>query len=132
MESLDIAANVCQRWNYLINTNELWIYKCQTLGKFEKLLEVERVIYGDLEEDEDIDWKQAYNELVEFVDKLKTDKFKRMIDNFDKDLEDNSSVFGKNLTDRRKSLLGRDSDLSRRGSQSSLNDGIKRKGEFLN
>ena len=126
IESLDEAAKVCQRWDYLVNMDELWIYKCQSLGKFEKLLEVERVIYSDLEEDEEIDWRQAYSELVEFVNNLKTDKFKTMIDNFGSQNfnEESSSVFE---NDRRKSVIGRESDLSRRGSLASLTDGTRRK-----
>jgi hypothetical protein len=132
IESLDEAAKVCQRWNYLVNMDELWIYKCQSLGKFEKLLEVERVIYSDLEEDEDIDWRQAYSELVEFVNKLKTEEFKAMINNFDSQNfnEGSISVFEKNVNDRRKSVFEKESDLSRRGSLSSLNDGTRRKSKL--
>ena len=119
VESLETSMNVCQRWNYLINTNELWIYKCKTLGKSERLYEVEKVIYDDLEEDEDIDWRQAYCELVEFVNRIKSDQYKTMINDFDKNALEESTIFTSSIIPgvRRPSIVSTGvSELSRRQS----------------
>ena len=78
METLEKVELVCNRWNYLANTPELWIYKCKKLGEKENLGQIESLIANELSNDEDIDWKLAYTELTEFVKRLKQnylDKF---------------------------------------------------------
>lgn len=90
--SLENAAQVCQRWNYLANIDELWIYKCKRIGQREKLYQVETVIHDELQDDEDIDWKMAYYELEEFVNKLKTDYYKKMISDFEFGLFEKGSL----------------------------------------
>ena len=37
IETLDIVEQVCNRWNYLANTPELWVFKCKRLGQIENL-----------------------------------------------------------------------------------------------
>ncbi len=113
-QSLENSANVCQRWNYLANTNELWIYKCKLLGNSEKLFQIEKVIYDELQEDEDIDWKQAFSELVQFVLKLKTEYYKNLISEFDKNLSDEAPLISAvtKPIDRRKNSLIMSSAMS--------------------
>jgi hypothetical protein len=70
-KSLDSASFVCKRWNYMINTTELWLYKCKYLGKKENLGNIELILVEEMLKGEDIDWKHAYFELEKFVNELK-------------------------------------------------------------
>jgi hypothetical protein len=73
IDSLNESSKVCQRWNYLCNTDELWIFKCRQIGREENLNEIERIIFDEQRQNEDIDWKSAYIELKSFINKLKLD-----------------------------------------------------------
>ncbi len=78
VETLEKVELVCNRWNYLANTPELWVYKCKTLGENENLAQIEAFLVNELSNDEDIDWKSCFIELKEFVKRLKQnylDKF---------------------------------------------------------
>lgn len=65
-ECLDNVAHVCNRWNYLASTPELWLFKCKKLGTRENIHQIEATI-NDLSNNKEIDWRQAFIELQEFV-----------------------------------------------------------------
>ena len=69
---------VCTRWNYLANTPELWIFMLKQFNQCEKLARIEHVLNN--ENNEEIDWKQVYIELLRFAnsDAVKTLKLKYM------------------------------------------------------
>ena len=75
MKTLENVQQVCNRWNFLANTPELWIFKCKKLGENENLGQIEAFLINELTNDEDIDWKLAYMELLEFIDLLKKNYF---------------------------------------------------------
>ncbi len=69
--SLETASLVCKRWNYLVNTTELWLFKCRNLGQRENLGNIEAFLVEEMQNNEDIDWKLAYNQLKEFANEIK-------------------------------------------------------------
>jgi hypothetical protein len=75
VKTLENVQQVCDRWNFLANTPELWIFKCKKLGENENLGQIEAFLINELTNDEDIDWKLAYMELLEFIDLLKKNYF---------------------------------------------------------
>lgn len=77
IETLDIVEQVCNRWNYLANTPELWVFKCKRLGQIENLDQIEAFLANELTNDEEIDWKLAFIELTEFVKRLKLDYYEK-------------------------------------------------------
>jgi hypothetical protein len=127
LNSLENVASVCQRWNYLANTSELWIYKCRLMGQKERLFEIDNIIFRDLREDEDIDWKLAYFELEEFARRIKSD-YAQAISELDKPKESKSrreSVLSlRGVQSGRATPAGSEKSLSRRNSL--LNDDSKR------
>lgn len=70
-KSLEVAGDVCKRWNFLAKTTELWLFKCLKLGTDENLGQIESILIEEKFENEDIDWKLAYYELKEFINQLK-------------------------------------------------------------
>ncbi|CAF0888646.1 unnamed protein product [Brachionus calyciflorus] len=83
-ESLSKTCLVCKRWYYLTNTQELWFFKCKTLGKTEHLDQIEFELINELYVDEDIDWKMAYYEIKSFINELKV-KYLVQINSFYKE-----------------------------------------------
>ena len=87
-ESLRSVESVCNRWNYLANTPELWMYKCRVLGRTENLGEIENLLINELQKDEEIDWRLAFLELEAFVQQLKLN----YIPKFDKENEGSNLI----------------------------------------
>ena len=54
------------------------MYKCRILGQKENLGQIDEVLLSELNRDEDIDWKLAFVELENFVEKLKLNYFKEL------------------------------------------------------
>ena len=77
METLEKVESVCQRWCYLANVPELWVYKCKILGEQENLGQIEAFLVNELSNDEDIDWKTCFVELKEFIKRLKLNYMER-------------------------------------------------------
>ena len=69
--TLDKASFVCKRWYYLVNTTELWLFKCKKLAQRENLGNIESLLIDEMKKNEDIDWRLAYIELNELIKNLK-------------------------------------------------------------
>lgn len=76
--TLEVAGQVCNRWHYLSNTTELWLFKCIILGIREGLGRIEKILKEEQLSDEDIDWRLAYLELKQFITKLKEEYFEKI------------------------------------------------------
>jgi hypothetical protein len=73
----NIIPYVCRQWRHLVNTNELWIHKCQKLGENAKLSsKIEYDLISELYQNEEIDWKMAFVELENFILELKSNDLK--------------------------------------------------------
>lgn len=97
-ESLKTCSLVCKRWYYLINTQELWFYKCKILGKLHGVNRIENEIIKELFIDEDIDWKLAYQELKHFISKIKYHFSKRQEENFDNKINEKPKLHSRSTT----------------------------------
>ena len=77
VETLENVSNVCPRWYFLAKTPELWLFKCKKIGEIENINQIVSLI-NDLSKNNEIDWRQAFIQIQEFVnsESVKTLKVK--------------------------------------------------------
>lgn len=92
------------------------------MGQKEKLFEIDNIIFKELREDEDIDWKLAYFELQEFARRIKSD-YSQAISDLDKPKESKS---------RRESVLSLKCDQSRKASPVGSEKSLSRRNSLIN
>ncbi|XP_076100012.1 uncharacterized protein LOC143069321 isoform X8 [Mytilus galloprovincialis] len=71
------ASQVCRRWRFLCDTDDLWMIKCHELGVKEGIDNMDDIVMKSNQSKMGIDWKLAYMELQRITRMMKWDAKQR-------------------------------------------------------
>ncbi|CAC5412149.1 unnamed protein product [Mytilus coruscus] len=71
------ASQVCRRWRFLCDTDDLWMIKCHELGVKEGIDNMDDIVMKSNQNKMGIDWKLAYMELQRITRMMKWDAKQR-------------------------------------------------------